>query len=422
MSVVERARRYLERCPPAISGQFGHDATFRVACILVQGFALSGDDALCLLAEWNQCCQPPWSESELRHKVASALAAPARRPAGYLIRGAARSESVPYRDKAGAAGMPCPGGVGAARLGGTAWPFPTRRKATFQPETLRRVAAVAPQVDQAFVKERSPVCPDTQTPASFLHRLYRPGESVVVFDRMESQGLVLEWSEPPYDARCLDHWVNGCPDGVWFLCNPVDGKRHPNPRLGGKFSCRSEESVVAWRYLVLESDKAEPREWLGALAQMPLRIAAIYTSGGRSIHALVRVDAESKADWDAMARRLKPFMTTLGGDPGAITAVRLTRLPGCYRGQTGSRAPRLPPARRRVVDEPLEFDEAGDPIWTPTRDDETPSRVWTGGCLQELLYLNPEPDTTAIVDRPTREQVRGAWLAKIQETKAEVGW
>ena len=127
----------------------------------------------------------------------------------------------------------------------------------------------------------------------------------------------------------------GARKGCGSCANPVDGKRHPNPRQGGKLSCRSEESVVAWRYLLLESDKADPREWLAALAQMPLRIAAIYTSGGRSIHALVRVDAASKAEWDAMARRLKPFMTTLGGDPGAITAVRLTRLPGCYRGQTG---------------------------------------------------------------------------------------
>jgi hypothetical protein len=235
--------------------------------------------------------------------------------------------------------------------------------------------------------------------------------------------MVLEWSGPPYDAQCLDHWVNGCPDGVWFLCNPVDGKRHPNPRLGGKASCRSEESVVAWRYLVLESDEAEPGQWLAALAQMPLRTGAIYTSGGRSIHALVRVDAESKAEWDATARRLKPFMTTLGGDPGAMTAVRLTRLPGCYRGQTGPRAPRLPHARRRWVDEPLEFDEAGDPTWTPTRrTEEAPTGLWTGGRLQELLYLNPEPDMQSIVERPTRQQIHEAWLARFRHTKEEVGW
>jgi len=88
--------------------------------------------------------------------------------------------------------------------------------------------------------------------------------------------------------------------------------------------------VTAWRYLLLESDKAEARPWLAALVQMPLRIAAIYTSGRRSIHALVRVDATSKADWDAKARQLKAGLEILGADPSAMTAVRLTRLPGCY--------------------------------------------------------------------------------------------
>jgi hypothetical protein len=406
-SVFERARRYLERCPPAISGQFGHDATFRVACILVHGFALSEGGALVAMREWNQRCQPPWEQADLVYKLKSAAATPSTKPIGHL------------RDGNGSTGLSAPvvrsvsGGVVAAQPRAA-----RRRKAVFRPETLKRVAARAPQVDEAFVKERSPVCPETQSPASFLHRLYRAGESVVVFDRMQSQGVVLEWREPPYDSRCLDHWVNGCRDGAWFLCNPVDGKVHPNPRLGGKGSCRSEESVVAWRYLVLESDKADPKEWLAALAQMPLRIASVCTSGGRSIHALVRVDAASKAEWDAMARRLKPFMTVLGGDPGAITAVRLTRLPGCHRGQTGPRAPRLPAGRKRWVDEPLEFDEAGDPIWnSAARTDRAPANLWTGGRLQELLYLNPEPDTQRIVDKPTRRQIHTEWLASFGEAK-----
>jgi hypothetical protein len=413
-SVLDRAQLYLQQCPPAVSGQHGHKATFRVACILVHGFALPEGQALAAMREWNQRCDPPWDEADLVYKLKSAAATPSKNPIGYL------------RDGTGSAGATehhAPVAVAVSGSAAAAAPRNARRrKPEFRPETLKRVAARAPQVDEAFVKERSPVCPETQSPASFLHRLYRPGECVVVFDRKESQGVILEWSGPPYDAGCLDHWVNGCPDGVLFLSNPVDGKRHPNPRQGGKLSCRSMESVVAWRHLLLESDKADPKEWLAALVQMPLRIAAIYTSGRRSIHALVRVDAESKAEWDAMARRLKPFMTALGGDPGAITAVRLTRLPGCHRGQTGPRAPRLPPVRKRWVDEPLEFDKAGDPIWTPPADaDEAPASLWTGGQLQELLYLNPEPDTQRIVDKPTRRQLHEIWLASFREAKAGVG-
>ena len=102
---------------------------------------------------------------------------------------------------------------------------------------------------------------------------------------------------------------------------------------------------------MLENDTADSRDWLACLAQLPLRIAAIYTSGGKSIHALVRLDAKSKADWDAQRDRIKPVVVILGADPGALTAVRLTRLPGTLRG-----------------DRP-----------------------------QRLLYLNPEPDGTPII-------------------------
>ena len=63
LTVIERARRYVAKCPPAISGQAGHDATFHVACVLVNGFAFGEPDALALLREWNQSCLPPWSVS-----------------------------------------------------------------------------------------------------------------------------------------------------------------------------------------------------------------------------------------------------------------------------------------------------------------------------------------------------------------------
>ncbi len=81
-AVVERARKYLATMPVAIDGQRGHDVTYRTACVLVQGFALDRGDALGLLAEWNQGCQPPWNERELAHKIDDA--AKASGPRGYL--------------------------------------------------------------------------------------------------------------------------------------------------------------------------------------------------------------------------------------------------------------------------------------------------------------------------------------------------
>jgi hypothetical protein len=121
--------------------------------------------------------------------------------------------------------------------------------------------------------------------------------------------------------------------GVWFMANPVDGESHWNPREE-KDSRRSEESVTAWRYGVLESVKAPKNLWL--LVQLPLPIAAIYDSGGDSIHALILVDATSKAEWDRIVREeLAPILVPLGADKAAMTAVRLTRLPNCRREQTG---------------------------------------------------------------------------------------
>jgi len=263
-------------------------------------------------------------------------------------------------------------------------------------------------------KRPSGFSPETQTAVTFLHQLYQPGEQVLVLDRLRSQGRhLLECVRPPFDARSLNHLRHGCPQGVWFLGNPVDGKYHPNPRQGGKLSRRSEESITTWRYLVLESDEAAADLWLALLVQLPLRIAAIYTSGGDSIHALVRVDAKSKAQWDAKAARLKPVMTVLGADPKNITGVRLTRLPFCHRGQQGPPAPAQARVYPRWVDEPLQYDEQGDPIWVPPPrpEIEPPAHLWSGGKLQELLYLNPNPDTTPILKRPTRQQMHEAWLA-----------
>ena len=84
-SVLNRARCYLAKLPPAISQQGGHASTFRAACRLVLGFGLDRNQTLVLLREWNATCQPPWSEKELVHKVDDALKQPGWR--GYLLAG-----------------------------------------------------------------------------------------------------------------------------------------------------------------------------------------------------------------------------------------------------------------------------------------------------------------------------------------------
>lgn len=77
--------------------------------------------------------------------------------------------------------------------------------------------------------------------------------------------------------------------------------------------------------------------------QLPLKIAAIYTSGGKSIHALVRLDAVSKQHWDQERDVIKPIAVTLGADGSAMTAVRLSRLPSTLRGQISQKLLYLDP-------------------------------------------------------------------------------
>jgi putative DNA primase/helicase len=102
---VRRARAYLSRIPGAVSGQHGHDHTFHVACALVEGFALSIEEARPLLEEWNQTCDPPWSQAEIEHKLADA-AKKATRP-GYLLGDEGRECPEPF-----AASTPSPAGSG----------------------------------------------------------------------------------------------------------------------------------------------------------------------------------------------------------------------------------------------------------------------------------------------------------------------
>lgn len=68
--IVTRARAWLERSEPAISGSGGHDRTFSVVERVVRGFDIKNDqDALEALSDWNHRCKPPWSKKELLHKI-----------------------------------------------------------------------------------------------------------------------------------------------------------------------------------------------------------------------------------------------------------------------------------------------------------------------------------------------------------------
>src|SRR5262245_6260673 len=125
MDVVERARRYVSKCPMAVSGQGGHNATFHVAAVLWNGFGLTEVVTLSLLREWNLGCRPPWSEAELVHKVKSVAGKSHADPRGHLLKDKVTSGEWPVARVAGRRDM-C---------------LTTPAKAAFCPMVLRRIAA-----------------------------------------------------------------------------------------------------------------------------------------------------------------------------------------------------------------------------------------------------------------------------------------
>ena len=75
-SVIERARKYLAKIDAAVSGEHGSTPTYKAAATLVDGFTLEPAEAMPLLQEFNQRCEPLWSDSELQHKLESVMSKP----------------------------------------------------------------------------------------------------------------------------------------------------------------------------------------------------------------------------------------------------------------------------------------------------------------------------------------------------------
>ena len=69
---VGRCRAYLSKCPPAISGQYGHTTTWHAANTCNR-FGLTKAEALELMLWYSETkCLPPWSQKEIEHKISDA--------------------------------------------------------------------------------------------------------------------------------------------------------------------------------------------------------------------------------------------------------------------------------------------------------------------------------------------------------------
>jgi hypothetical protein len=83
--LIERARQYVEKMDPAVSGDGGHAALWRVVLAVTRGFELDEHDARELVGEYSLRCDPPWSQIEIDHKFLQARRSTLR--SGYLLEG-----------------------------------------------------------------------------------------------------------------------------------------------------------------------------------------------------------------------------------------------------------------------------------------------------------------------------------------------
>jgi AAA domain/Bifunctional DNA primase/polymerase, N-terminal len=94
---IKRAMAYADACPPAIDGQGGSKVAFALACKMVDGFALSELEAFDVMASsWNSKCQPPWSDTELAHKIEDATIQAGN--SGYMLDANKKKTTVDFAE------------------------------------------------------------------------------------------------------------------------------------------------------------------------------------------------------------------------------------------------------------------------------------------------------------------------------------
>lgn len=195
-------------------------------------------------------------------------------------------------------------------------------------------------VDPRWVEEQELHLPDTWEPAQqlkrYLQALFEPDEYVAYvtesfmaadrrrpakgcWDRTAGQ-LIEELDACGGDVGKV---MGDCdPEiGAWICFNPVDG------------TGRKDANVTSYRYALVECDNMDPGKQLAAIHQMELPCAALVYSGGKSIHAIVRVNAPDYAEYrkrvDYLYATCQKNGLTL--DQQNRNPSRLSRMPGILR-------------------------------------------------------------------------------------------
>jgi RecA-family ATPase len=110
--------------------------------------------------------------------------------------------------------------------------------------------------------------------------------------------------------------------GAYVRFNPLDGKGENNA------------NVTRWQYCLVESDTDSIERQHALLKAMNLPIKFLIHSGGKSLHAIVKIDAENAQQYRARVRELYEFCKKSGFHPDEQdkNESRFSRLPGVKRG------------------------------------------------------------------------------------------
>lgn len=110
--------------------------------------------------------------------------------------------------------------------------------------------------------------------------------------------------------------------GAWIRFNPMDG-------VGAR-----DINVADYRYSLVESDGMDLEKQHAIIRELELPVACLVYSGGKSLHAIVRVDAADYAEYRKRVDYLYDICKKNGLeiDPQNRNPSRLSRMPGVVRG------------------------------------------------------------------------------------------
>jgi hypothetical protein len=113
--------------------------------------------------------------------------------------------------------------------------------------------------------------------------------------------------------------------GCWCRINPV------SQRGSGTNGAHCDNDVQDYRFLLVESDDLPPDLQLSFFLKLELPVVALISSGGRSIHCIVKLDAPSAEEFKRLADHILGRLARFGIDQKNRNPSRYSRLPGAQR-------------------------------------------------------------------------------------------